>query len=140
VDEASQWGKVVGSCPLGPAGFFTEEGRARWEAAGSPNLVHGPDIDLFAPGCLSGSRARRAALQRDPAGLEAALNARSPLTMRAVQGLLGEAVAEPEFCRALYHLCTGYVTDPLPQLAELRAQGVITDGEYESAKANALGH
>jgi len=33
---------------------------------------------------------------------------------------------------------TGYVDDPLPQLAELRAQGVRTDAEYESAKANAL--
>ena len=230
----------------GPVSFFTEEGRAHWEAAGSPELAHGPDIDLFAPGCLSGSRARRASLPRDPAGLEAALNARSPLTLKAVQGLLGEAVVDTDFCMALYriarrladvqvidsiadqlgrrghglahvnnggrlelifdsdtsellayqrflaeaqdfapaetlhswsasltrrlvdrlpaeippiptlpceppgsgrgffirpgfHVCTGYVTDPLPQLAELRTQGVITDAEYETAKANALG-
>jgi hypothetical protein len=32
----------------------------------------------------------------------------------------------------------GYVDDPLPRLAELRTQGVLTDAEYESAKANAL--
>lgn len=25
----------------GPASFFTDEGRARWEAAGSPKLTHG---------------------------------------------------------------------------------------------------
>src|ERR1700693_3558081 len=53
----------------GPVSFFTEEGRARWEAAGSPQLAHGPDIDLCAPGCLSGSRRRRAGLPRDPDGL-----------------------------------------------------------------------
>jgi hypothetical protein len=33
---------------------------------------------------------------------------------------------------------TGYVADPLPRLAEMHAQGVLTDAEYESAKANAL--
>jgi hypothetical protein len=88
----------------GPVSFFTEEGRARWEAAGSPELAHGPNNDLFAPGCLSGSRARRAGLLRDPAGLEGALNARSPLTLKAVQGLLGEAVVDAEFCIALYRI------------------------------------
>jgi hypothetical protein len=36
------------------------------------------------------------------------------------------------------HVTTGYVSDPLQQLAEMRAQGVITDAEYESSKANAL--
>jgi len=230
----------------GPVSFFTEQGRARWEAAGSPQLAHGPGIDLFAPDCLSGSRARRASLPRDSAGLEAALNARSPLTLKAVQGLLGEAVVDAEFCMALYriarrlagvqvidsiadqlgrrghglahvnnggrielifdsdssellayqrflvepqdfapagtlhswsaylsrrvvdhlpaeippiprlpcvppgsgrgffirpgfHVSTGYVTDPLPQFTELRTQGVITNAEYESAEANALG-
>jgi len=35
---------------------------------------------------------------------------------------------------------TGYVDDPLPQLDELRAQGTITDAEYESAKAHAVRH
>jgi hypothetical protein len=230
----------------GPVSFFTAEGRARWEAAGSRELAHGPGVDLFAPGCLSGSRARRARLLRDPDAVEAALNARSPLTLKTVQGLLGEAVVDAEFCRTLYriaqrlpavevvesiadqlgrrghglarvengarlelifsretsellayqrflvepqrfapsgtlvswsayltrrlvdrlpaeippiprlpcvppgggrvffirpgfHVSTRYVTDPLSQLAELRTQGVITDAEYESAKANALG-
>jgi hypothetical protein len=37
-----------------------------------------------------------------------------------------------------FHVSTGYVDDPRPQLAELRAQGVLTDAEYESAKVNAL--
>src|ERR1019366_5415551 len=45
----------------GPASFFTEDGRARWEAADSRELTHGPSVDLFAPGCLPGSRARRPA-------------------------------------------------------------------------------
>jgi len=85
----------------GPMSFFTEEGRTRWEAAGRQNLCHGPSIDLFAPGCLSGSRSRRAGLVAHPGGLEAALNARRPLTLRTVQSWLGEAVVEPEFCRAL---------------------------------------
>jgi Short C-terminal domain len=229
----------------GPASFFTPEGKMRWEAAGSPKLTHGPSIDLFAPGCLPGSRARRARLVAHPDRLEAALSSRQPLTLRAVQDLLGETVVEADFCRAIYELArqlsgiqevesisdqlgragpglvrvenvhrvelifspeisqllayqhflsepqpfapagmlhswsaflarqlvaglpaevppvpqlpcvppgagrgfvirpgflisTGYVNDPLPQLAELRAQGVLTDEEYESAKANAL--
>jgi len=37
-----------------------------------------------------------------------------------------------------FHVGTGYVDDPLAQLAELRTQGVLTEAEYESAKANAL--
>src|SRR3984957_15493918 len=55
----------------GPVSFFTQEGRSRWETAGSPELAHGPSIDLCAPGCLSGSRGRRATLARAPDGLEA---------------------------------------------------------------------
>src|SRR6185312_10250501 len=228
----------------GPASFFTEQGRGRWEAAGSPKLTHGPSIDLFASGCLPGARAWRARVARHPDGLEAGLTSRGPLTLHAVQELLGEAVVEPEFCRAVYelarrlpgvevidsicdqlgraghglarpehahrvelifspdisqllayqqflaepqpfapagtlhswsaflvrrivaglppevppvprlpcvppgsgrafvirpgfHVCTGYVDDPVPQLAELHTQGVLTDAEYESAKANA---
>lgn len=37
-----------------------------------------------------------------------------------------------------FHVSTGYVDHTLPQLAELRAQGVLTDADYESAKLNAL--
>ena len=81
----------------GPASFFTEEGRARWEAAGSAKLTHGPSIDLFALDCLRGSRARRARLQSGPDELEAALGARSRLTLHIVQELLGEALVEREF-------------------------------------------
>jgi hypothetical protein len=65
----------------GPASFFADEGRARWEAAGRPKLTHGPSIDLFAPGCLSGSRARCARLARDRHRLEAGLTSRRPLTL-----------------------------------------------------------
>lgn len=230
----------------GPVSFFTDEGKIRWEAAGSPNLCHGPSIDLNAPGCLGASRARRARVIAHPDGLEAALNVREPLTLSTVQSMLGEAVVEPEICRALYeiaarlagveevdeitdqlrrdgrglvgierthrielifssdatrllsyqqflaqdapfapagalhgwtafldrqvvtelphefppipqHPCvppgggrgfvihpgftvsTGYVHDPLPRLAELHAEGVLTDAEYETAKAYAAG-
>ncbi|HUA45512.1 MAG TPA: hypothetical protein VMA77_09815 [Solirubrobacteraceae bacterium] len=229
----------------GPVSFFTVKGREDWKGAGSPALAHAAGIDLFAPGCLPGSRARRARLPSDPDGIEAALSARSPLTLHTVQELLGEAVVAPDFCRAMYRIArglsgvevlnetmdqlgryghglarvehgerlelifagdtsellayqrflaepqsfaptgtlnswsafiarrvvdalpedippvpalpcvppgagrgfvirpgflvsTGYVSDPLPQLAELRAQGVITPAEYETARANAL--
>jgi hypothetical protein len=37
-----------------------------------------------------------------------------------------------------FSIMTGYVDDSLSQLAGLRARGVLTDAEYESAKANAL--
>lgn len=37
-----------------------------------------------------------------------------------------------------FDIFTGYVNDPLPQLAEMHAQGVLTDAEYESAKAIAV--
>ena len=50
----------------GPVAFFTDAGRAQWEAAGSPTLEHGPSIDLFAPGCLGGSRMRRLASRGIP--------------------------------------------------------------------------
>lgn len=88
----------------GPANFFTDEGNARWEAAGSPERTHGPSVDLFAPRCLPGARARRARLARPPDELEAGLSARQPLTLHTVQDLLGEALAEPEFCRAIYEV------------------------------------
>lgn len=88
----------------GPASFFTPEGKVRWEAAGSPRLTDGPSIDLFAPGCLPGSRARRARLVDHPDGLEAALSSRQPLTLRAVQELLGETVVKADFCRAVYEI------------------------------------
>ena len=229
----------------GPASFFTDDGHARWQAAGSPTLTHAKSIDLYAPGCLPGPCAWRARVNDHPDGLEAGLKARSPLSLRTVQELLGEAVVEPEFCQAVYEMArrlpgvemlgaisdqlgragygltrvenghrvelifssdtscllayqnflndsvpfapagtlhswsafltrriapslpadvppvpqlpcvapgagrgfticpgfvigTGYVEDPLPQLAMMHAQGVLTDAEYESAKANTL--
>lgn len=230
----------------GPMSFFTEEGETRWDAAGRPNLCHGPSIDVHAPGCLWGSRVRRARLVAQFDGLEAAFTALGPLTLSTVQSWLGDAVVEPKFCRALYEIAarlpgvevvglltdqrgragrglvgaegihrtelifssdtsqllsyqqfltedvpfapagalhswtaylereviaelppefpplptypcvppgsgrafvirsgfivsTGYVEDPLPRLAQLRADGVLTDAEYESAKTNAAG-
>jgi len=41
--------------------------------------------------------------------------------------------------RSGFIVSTGYVEDPLPRLAELHADGVLTDAEYESAKANLAG-
>ena len=82
----------------GPVSFFTEAGRARWQAAGSPELEHGPSIDLFAPGILGGGRMRRARLDRDPEGVEAALR-KHATTLKDVQELLGEAVVGAEFCQ-----------------------------------------
>ncbi len=86
----------------GPVSFFTEAGRAQWEAAGSPDL-EGSGIDLFAPGCLGRARARLAALPSDRAALASALTVHSPLTLHDVSQLLGEALVEPEF-RAVYEL------------------------------------
>lgn len=86
----------------GPVEFFDEAGKERWVAAGSPRLAHGPSLDLFAPGCLGRSRARLASLPSEPEALEAALTKRGPLTLHLVQNLLGEALVEPDLCRALY--------------------------------------
>lgn len=83
-----------------PVSFFTEVGRARWDAAGSPALGHGPSIDLFAPGCLGGSRMQRARLERDPDGLIAALK-KQTRTLHDVQELLGEAAADAVFCETV---------------------------------------
>jgi hypothetical protein len=85
----------------GPVSFFTQAGQAKWQAAGSPVLEHGPTVDLFAPGCLGGSRATRARLERDPDGLAAALK-RQTLALHDVQALLGEAVADAAFCESVY--------------------------------------
>ncbi len=85
----------------GPVSFFTEAGRVQWEAAGSPRLERGSGIDLFALGCLGGSRGRRARLERDPAGLVPALKKRLR-TLHDVQELLGEAAVEAAFCETVY--------------------------------------
>jgi hypothetical protein len=85
----------------GPVSFFSDEGRARWQAAGSPSLEYGSSIDLFAPGCLGGSRARRAGLRRDPDGLEAAL-IKYATDLHEVQELLGEGVVAADVSRAAY--------------------------------------
>jgi hypothetical protein len=89
----------------GPISFFTEAGRAKWQAAGCPALEHGPSVDLFAPGCLGGSRAMRARLERDPDGLTAALK-RQTRALHDVQALLGEAVADAAFCGSVYAVAT----------------------------------
>ncbi len=102
----------------GPVSFFTKSGRAEWEAAGSPVLAHGPSIDLFAPGCLGGSRMRRARLQRDPDGLKAAMKRRLG-TLHDVQELLGEAVADAEFCETVYGVARELPgVEVVPELAD----------------------
>jgi hypothetical protein len=102
----------------GPVSFFTEAGRAEWDAAGSPALEDGPSIDLFAPGCLGGSRMRRARLERDPDGLTAALKKRIR-TLHDVQELLGEAVLDAAFCETVYSVgCQLPNVDVVPTLAD----------------------
>ncbi len=86
----------------GPVAFFNDAGRARWHAAGSPSLEHGPSIDLFAPDCLGGSRNRRRRLQHNPGGLDAALSDYTK-HLHDTQELLGEGVVKPGLCRAAYH-------------------------------------
>jgi hypothetical protein len=89
----------------GPVSFFTDEGRARWRAAGSPSLEYGPSIDLFAPGCLGGSRARRARLRRDPEGLQAAL-IKYVTHLHGVKELVGEGVVAADVSMAAYDVAT----------------------------------
>ena len=68
----------------GPVEFFTEEGRARWEAAGAPELAHGPSLHLFAPACLGGSRARRARLSNEAGALRRELDRHSEFRLSDV--------------------------------------------------------
>ena len=83
---------------------MTDQGRARWQAAGAPELTHGPALDLFAPGCLGVSRARRARLSDDPQALENELNRHSPFELSDLPGWVGEAVVTPDFARRLYEI------------------------------------
>jgi hypothetical protein len=102
----------------GPVSFFTEAGRAQWEAAGSLELEHGPSIDLFAPGCLGGSRMRRARLDRDLDGLEAALK-KHATSLHDVQELLGEAVVGADFCQTVYDIaCQLPDVEIVPELTD----------------------
>jgi hypothetical protein len=103
----------------GPVSFFTETGRAQWQAAGSPELTHGPSLELFAPGCLGSSRARLATLLTDPTALRLALAARSPVTLKLVYHLLGEMLMSGEFCRALHAVAAGVNgVDVLPAVSD----------------------
>lgn len=90
----------------GPLTFYTEAGRAAWEAAGSPDLTHGLVVELYAPDCLGLSRRRWARLPTDPKALGAALATRAPITLRDIYELLGEALVTPERCCALYDIAT----------------------------------
>jgi hypothetical protein len=87
----------------GPATFFDDAGRSRWQAAGSPPLEHGPSIDLFAPDCLGGSQSRRKRLARDPDGQDAAL-VKYTKQLHDTQELLAEGVVSAELCRAAYQV------------------------------------
>jgi len=87
----------------GPVSFFTADGEARWRAAGSRDL-EGTGIDLFAPGCIGTQRWELAGLPPDPEQLAAELSRRVPLTLKRVYDLLGESLAEPDLCRAVYEI------------------------------------
>jgi hypothetical protein len=87
----------------GPVAFFTEKGRVDWERAGSPALEYESSVNLFAPGCMGGSRVRRARLIVDAKGLTPAL-AEHVRTLNDVQSLLAEAVVDAEFCHAVYRI------------------------------------
>jgi len=83
----------------GPVSFFTSEGRARWEAAGSPELARGPVVEFYGPGELS-DRTRR--LPSDPVALAATLAAGPPFTLKAAYHLLGETLVSAEFTRVVF--------------------------------------
>lgn len=83
----------------GPVSFFTDEGHARWEAPGSPELARGPVVEFYGPGELS-DRTRR--LPSDPDALAAELMAGPPLTLKAAYHLLGETCVSAEFTRVVF--------------------------------------
>lgn len=88
----------------GPLTFFTDEGRARWEAAGSPALVHGPRDELFSEGCLGSTPPWLAKLLANREALGAELRARRMLSLHDISQLLGETLVTPALCRALYEI------------------------------------
>jgi hypothetical protein len=87
----------------GPVAFFTERGRAEWDAAGSPTLEHGPAVELFAPQGLTGSAGILAPLGP---GLErlAEVVSTHPRPLRQIQRYLGETVVDAELCQQFYEL------------------------------------
>jgi hypothetical protein len=87
----------------GPAAFFSESGRSRWEAAGAPALEHDASIDLFAPDCLGGSRRRRRRLGGDPDAVRSSLVSHVA-SLHDAQELLSEAVVSAEFVREVYEV------------------------------------
>lgn len=102
----------------GPVSFFNDEGRARWEAAGSPQLEHDAAIDLFAAGGLSGIRARQVQLAADETRLRDTLVTRGR-PLREVQRLLGETTTEPGFCELVYSIASGlHGVQVIPELAD----------------------
>jgi hypothetical protein len=108
----------------GPVSFFTAAGRTQWEAVGSPQLEHGPSIHLFAPGCLGGSRMRRARFEGDRGGLTAALE-RHLSTLHDVQELLGEAVVNANFCETVHEIaCRLPDVEIVPELTDQLGRSV----------------
>jgi hypothetical protein len=123
-EERESWIGSDGSALLrskrGPVSFFDDRGRARWEAAGRPNLTVDLTTELHAPGCIPGPRARRARISQHPDGLEAGLSSGSPVTLVAIQELLGDAIVEARFCQAVYEI--GKQLPGVEMIAELPDQ------------------
>lgn len=86
----------------GPFRFYTPEGKARWQAAGSPALREGQSDDVFRPGELRGTASRLIAGRHDPATAWAVLKARSPVSLHDVSALLGETILRTAVRQATY--------------------------------------
>jgi hypothetical protein len=88
----------------GPYSFFTPDGKARWEAAGSPLLREGLNDDVYGPGRFSGTQSRLVAGRHDPATASALLAARPPRTLKAFDALLGETILPADVRQTCYEL------------------------------------
>lgn len=101
---------------MGPARFFTVEGKRRWEAAGCPQLRSGLHQVVMAPGCMDNGEPRRraaglptnlvrlrAAIAREPRGDRSAIEEEFAVIRR----LLRTPEAPTDLCRALQQVLSG---------------------------------
>jgi hypothetical protein len=131
----------------GPFSFYKPEGKARWEAAGSPALREGLSDDVFRPGGLRGTASRLAAGRDDPATALSVLKARPPRSLHDVGELLGETILPTDVRQAAYGIASqlpgveilAAVTDQLGRpghgLVELEEDGnrreIVFGDDYE---------